>query len=56
MWEQPLGLSVAAVAVVSRGLPASYFLDRQGVIRWIQAGPFLGKEQLKARLSSLLRP
>ncbi|MSQ33166.1 MAG: TlpA family protein disulfide reductase [Dehalococcoidia bacterium] len=35
------------------GLPASFFLDRQGVIRQIHVGPFVTREQLEEKVAAL---
>ncbi len=35
------------------GLPASFFLDRQGVIRQIHVGPFVTREQLEQKVAAL---
>ncbi|MBI3953605.1 MAG: TlpA family protein disulfide reductase [Chloroflexi bacterium] len=37
------------------GLPSSFFLDRQGVIRQVHVGPFVSKEQLQQKVASFFQ-
>ncbi|MBI3953087.1 MAG: TlpA family protein disulfide reductase [Chloroflexi bacterium] len=38
------------------GLPSSFFLDRQGIVRRIHVGPFVTVAQLKQQVDGLLSP
>lgn len=39
-----------------RGVPETYFVDREGVLRYVQIGPFSSLEQIKATIDPLLGP
>lgn len=37
-----------------QGVPETYFLDREGVVQYVQKGPFRSKEQILSVVNSLL--
>ncbi|HMB25530.1 MAG: TlpA family protein disulfide reductase [Chloroflexota bacterium] len=37
------------------GVPETYFIDREGVLRYVQIGPFTSVEQIRAQIDSLLK-
>src|SRR5512139_2422291 len=37
-----------------KGVPETYFIDREGVLRYIQVGPFTSAEQLRTQIDALL--
>lgn len=37
-----------------RGVPETYFVDRDGVLRYVQVGPFTSIEQIRAQIDPLL--
>jgi cytochrome c biogenesis protein CcmG/thiol:disulfide interchange protein DsbE len=37
-----------------KGVPETYFIDQEGVLRYIQVGPFTSAEQLRAQIDALL--
>lgn len=47
-------LSVATGKYSIFGLPTTFFIDRQGVIRSMKAGPFVSQEEVEARLRELV--
>ncbi|HRQ31856.1 MAG TPA: TlpA disulfide reductase family protein, partial [Anaerolineales bacterium] len=38
-----------------RGVPETYFIDQQGVLRYVQIGPFVNLEQIEAQIDPLLK-
>ena len=41
---------------VGRGIPMTFFIDREGIIRDIKVGAFLDKEELEGRLERIIAP
>jgi cytochrome c biogenesis protein CcmG, thiol:disulfide interchange protein DsbE len=39
-----------------KGVPETYFIDRQGILRYVQVGPFSSVEQIKRIIEPLLVP
>jgi cytochrome c biogenesis protein CcmG/thiol:disulfide interchange protein DsbE len=37
-----------------KGVPETYFIDQEGVLRYIQVGPFTSAEQLRTQIDALL--
>ena len=37
-----------------KGVPETYFIDREGVLRYVQVGPFTSEEQLRSQIDTLL--
>jgi len=37
-----------------KGVPETYFIDRDGVLRYVQIGPFTSVDQIRARIDPLL--
>ncbi len=37
------------------GVPETYFIDRDGVLRYVQVGPFTSIEQIRAQIDTLLK-
>lgn len=42
--------------VVRRGIPMTFFIDKEGIIRDIKVGAFLEKEELEERLEIIIAP
>jgi cytochrome c biogenesis protein CcmG/thiol:disulfide interchange protein DsbE len=38
-----------------QGVPETYFIDRQGVLRYVQVGPFLSTDQIIQQIDTLLQ-
>jgi len=38
-----------------KGIPETYFIDKQGVLRYVQIGPFDNVEQIRAQIDPLLK-
>ncbi|MCC6298680.1 MAG: TlpA family protein disulfide reductase [Anaerolineales bacterium] len=38
-----------------KGVPETYFVDKEGVLRFVQVGPFLSVEQIRAQIDPLLK-
>jgi cytochrome c biogenesis protein CcmG/thiol:disulfide interchange protein DsbE len=38
-----------------KGVPESYFVDKNGVLRYVQVGPFASEEQIRAIIEPLLQ-
>ena len=38
-----------------KGVPETYFVDRQGVLRFVQVGPFLSVEDIRTQIDALLK-
>jgi cytochrome c biogenesis protein CcmG/thiol:disulfide interchange protein DsbE len=38
-----------------RGVPETYFVDKEGILRYVQIGPFTGIEQIRAQIDPLLK-
>ncbi len=38
-----------------RGVPETYFVDKEGVLRYVQVGPFVSIEQIRAQIDPLLK-
>lgn len=38
-----------------RGVPETYFVDKEGVLRYVQIGPFTSIEQIRAQIDPLLK-
>ncbi|RME87639.1 MAG: TlpA family protein disulfide reductase [Anaerolineae bacterium] len=39
-----------------KGVPETYFIDRQGVLRYVQIGPFRSEDEIRAIIDPLLAP
>jgi cytochrome c biogenesis protein CcmG/thiol:disulfide interchange protein DsbE len=37
-----------------KGVPETYFIDRQGVLRYVEVGPFTSSEQIQSQIEQLL--
>jgi cytochrome c biogenesis protein CcmG/thiol:disulfide interchange protein DsbE len=37
-----------------KGVPETYFIDRDGVLRYVQVGPFTSVDQIRSQIDSLL--
>jgi cytochrome c biogenesis protein CcmG/thiol:disulfide interchange protein DsbE len=37
-----------------KGVPETYFIDQEGVLRYVQVGPFTSAEQLRSQIDALL--
>jgi hypothetical protein len=37
-----------------KGVPETYFVDREGVLRFVQVGPFVKADQIRAQIDPLL--
>jgi cytochrome c biogenesis protein CcmG/thiol:disulfide interchange protein DsbE len=37
-----------------KGVPETYFIDQEGVLRYVQVGPFTSAEQLRTQIDALL--
>ena len=38
-----------------KGVPETYFIDRQGVLQYVQVGPFVNADQIREQIDPLLR-
>jgi cytochrome c biogenesis protein CcmG/thiol:disulfide interchange protein DsbE len=38
-----------------KGVPETYFIDREGVLRYVQVGPFVSADQIRAQIEPLLK-
>ncbi|HUG35029.1 MAG TPA: TlpA disulfide reductase family protein [Anaerolineales bacterium] len=38
-----------------KGVPETYFIDREGVLRYVQVGPFVNADQIRAQIEPLLK-
>lgn len=38
-----------------KGVPETYFVDREGVLRFVQVGPFVAADQIRAQIDPLLK-
>lgn len=38
-----------------KGVPETYFVDKDGVLRYVQVGPFVSIEQIRAQIDPLLK-
>jgi cytochrome c biogenesis protein CcmG/thiol:disulfide interchange protein DsbE len=38
-----------------KGVPETYFVDREGVLRYVQVGPFISADQIRAQIDPLLK-
>lgn len=38
-----------------KGVPETYFVDKEGVLRYVQVGPFVNIEQIRAQIEPLLK-
>lgn len=38
-----------------KGVPETYFVDKEGVLRYVQVGPFVSIEQIRAQIDPLLK-
>lgn len=38
-----------------KGVPETYFVDKEGVLRFVQIGPFVSIEQIRAQIDPLLK-
>lgn len=38
-----------------RGVPETYFIDKEGVLRYVQIGPFVSIEDIRAQIEPLLK-
>ena len=37
-----------------KGVPETYFVDREGILRFVQVGPFVNADQIRAQIDPLL--
>ncbi len=38
-----------------KGVPETYFIDREGILQYVQVGPFTSVEQIRAQIDPLLK-
>lgn len=38
-----------------KGVPETYFIDREGVLQYVQVGPFISADQIRAQIDPLLK-
>jgi cytochrome c biogenesis protein CcmG/thiol:disulfide interchange protein DsbE len=38
-----------------QGVPETYFIDREGILQYVQVGPFVSAEQIRAQIDPLLK-
>lgn len=38
-----------------KGVPETYFIDKEGVLRFVQVGPFVNADQIRAQIEPLLK-
>jgi cytochrome c biogenesis protein CcmG/thiol:disulfide interchange protein DsbE len=38
-----------------KGVPETYFIDREGVLKYVQVGPFVNADQIRAQIDPLLK-
>ena len=38
-----------------KGVPETYFVDQEGVLRFVQVGPFTGVDEIRAQIDPLLK-
>jgi cytochrome c biogenesis protein CcmG/thiol:disulfide interchange protein DsbE len=38
-----------------QGVPETYFIDREGVLQYVQVGPFVNGDQIRAQINPLLK-
>jgi cytochrome c biogenesis protein CcmG/thiol:disulfide interchange protein DsbE len=39
-----------------KGVPETYFIDQEGVLKYVQVGPFTSIDQIRAQIDPLLKP
>ena len=37
-----------------KGVPETYFIDQEGVLRYVQVGPFTSEDQIRSQIDALL--